>query len=109
MMIPKDSEFRNLHLLNLARDQCCQNCGSTRGVVSAHANWSDFGKGKSHKAHDCFVAWLCDRCHSWLDQGIGSDPSGLYIGVREGKREMWQRAANKTLLEMWRQGRLAVK
>ena len=39
-------------------------------VVMAHANWEEFGKGMGMKAHDCFVAALCDDCHRELDQGL---------------------------------------
>lgn len=101
----KDPEFRCVALTRTARDQACQNCGSSQGVVWAHSNQGEHGKGKSRKAHDCFGAWLCQRCHTWLDQGsIGTDPTGLYIPCRNDKQAMWQRAANRTLLELWRQG-----
>lgn len=104
----KDREFRNPELLKLANGQECQNCGDTYGVVAAHANWLDFGKGKSHKAHDCYHAWLCMRCHAFLDQGTGMDPTKIYSDIKQDKREMWQRAANRTLLELWRQGLIKV-
>lgn len=101
--------FRNVGLTQLARGQRCQNCGAQDGtVVSAHANWSDFGKGKSIKAHDCFIAWLCLRCHTWLDQGTGFDPTGTYGDARADKRAMWMRAAFLTLLELWQQGLIVV-
>lgn len=105
---PKDAEFRNRALLDLANGQQCKNCGGSIGVVSAHSNSMLHGKGKSHKAHDCFVAWLCQRCHEWLDQGLSADPTVRFNGSRADKAEMWQRAANETLLEMWRQGLIVV-
>ena len=106
--ISKDTAYRDRHLLDLAEGQGCTNCGSELGVVAAHSNQLEHGKGKSHKAHDCFTAWLCIRCHRWLDQGTGTDPTGLYQDGRADKREMWQRAANRTLLELWRQGLIRV-
>lgn len=107
-MIIKDYAYRNRKLLELAIDQACQNCGSAFGVVSAHANWAEHGKSKSRKAHDCYIAWLCADCHRWLDQGCKHDPTQTYLGTREGKREMWERAATRTLLQMWRQGLIKV-
>ena len=101
--------FRSKALTDLARDQRCQNCGSFHGVVSAHSNLSSHGKGKSIKAHDAFIAWLCQSCHSWLDQGsVGRDPSQVYEPTRDDKAEMWTRAAFKTWLEMWQQGLIKV-
>lgn len=105
---PKDAEYRNRALLDLANGQCCMNCGGSQGVVSAHSNSLLHGKGKSRKAHDVFIAWLDGQCHRWLDQGTGPDPTGRFNDSREDKAEMWQRAANETLLEMWRQGLIAV-
>lgn len=93
--------YRSRKLLNLAKGQCCQLCGAQDGtVVSAHSNQSRHGKGMSIKAHDCFVAWLCMRCHAEIDQGGKLS--------REEKREWWQVAHEKTLLQMFSQGMLAV-
>lgn len=101
------SNWRSPALLRAARDQSCVNCGAEDGtIVSAHSNWPDHGKGMSIKAHDCFVAHLCHACHSWLDQGGGYDPTGLWH-VKE-KREMFDRAKDKTLLRLFQQGRLKV-
>ena len=36
---------------------------------AAHANWGKYGKGMGMKAHDCFVAALCQTCHFAIDQG----------------------------------------
>jgi hypothetical protein len=99
--------YRNPQLLALARDQACTNCGSLHGVVAAHSNWSRHGKGKSIKAHDCFHAWLCFSCHGWLDQGGGYDPTGMFAA--DEKLEMYQRAADKTLLRLWQDGHITLK
>lgn len=108
--ILKDTEYRNPALTRLAMGEACQNClgaccapGST---VWAHSNLMAHGKGKSRKAHDCFGAFLGDRCHRWLDQPIGDhpDPTGLYRPDREDRERMWRRAADRTLLLCWRAG-----
>ena len=101
--------FRSPKLLESARDHECQNCGSEDGtVVWAHSNQGEHGKGKSIKAHDIFGAFLCFRCHSWLDQGSGFDPTGRYTDDRASKAEMWRRAHDKTLLRLVETGKLRV-
>lgn len=103
--IPKDVEYRNAALVALARDQHCANCGSTHGVVSAHSNWAEHGKGKSRKAHDCFVAWLCWACHTWLDQVSNcTDPTERFEPTREDKYVMWWESHKRTRAEMFNQG-----
>ncbi len=99
--------FRSRKLLDLARDQPCANCGCEDGTtVAAHSNMSFHGKGMSIKAHDCFHAHLCLRCHAWLDQGTGRDPTGIYFD-RE-KPLMFQRAMDTTTLRLWKSGKIKV-
>lgn len=101
--------FRSAKLLASARDQACCNCNREDGsTVWAHSNLGEHGKGKSIKAHDIFGAHLCYRCHSWLDQGNGKDPTGVYGDSREEKREMWQRAHDRTMLRLVTNGNLIV-
>lgn len=101
------SNFRSPALLRHARDQACVNCGAEDGtVVAAHSNRSIHGKGAMLKAHDCFVAHLCARCHGWLDQGGGSDPTGMWT-VKE-KDEFFARCMDRTLLRLFQQGKLRV-
>lgn len=101
--------YRNRKLLDLARDQPCANCGAEDGtVVAAHSNCGIHGKGKSLKAHDCFHAHLCHRCHAWLDQGSSDDPTGIYKGTRYDKDMMFIRAMEATMLRLWQQGRIKV-
>ncbi len=101
------SNYRSPALLRLARDQSCVNCGLEDGsIVSAHSNWSEHGKGMSIKAHDIFSAHLCFRCHSWLDQGTGRDPTGEWSS--DQKRYMFQRAFERTLLRLCQQGRVRI-
>jgi len=97
--------YRNPKILAHARGQSCTNCGCEDGTtVAAHSNFSEHGKGRGIKAHDLFSAYLCNRCHSWLDQGTGSDPTGVWQGDKEDKREMFMRAMFKTQLILVRDG-----
>lgn len=109
-IIQKDDAFRCRPLTDLAKGQACQirgpGCwwierGDHETTVSAHSNQAKHGKGMSHKAHDCFVAWACYHCHVALDQG------GVW--TREERRQFWQEGHERTLLEMFRQGLLQVK
>lgn len=99
--------YRNRQLLDLARGETCACCGADDGtVVAAHSNQSAHGKGMSIKAHDCYIAFLCHRCHSWLDQG-----SGEYMGMecsREVKRRMFDEAMHATWLRLWEKGLIRV-
>lgn len=62
--------YRNALVLREAQHNRCQYCGADDGTtVAAHSNQQRHGKGMGIKAHDCFVAYLCFRCHSWIDQG----------------------------------------
>jgi hypothetical protein len=101
--------YRNPKLLRLARDEACANCGAEDGtIVAAHSNLSRHGKGKSLKAADCFIAFLCHRCHSWLDQGLGMDSTERYTGTRADKAEMFAAAMDATTLRLWERGRVKV-
>ncbi len=103
--------YENRKLLDLARDQPCAHCGRNDGtVVAAHSNQSIHGKGARLKAHDCFIAFLCVRCHSWLDQGANAkDPLGIYYATREDKAEMFNRAMFNTMRYMWEKDLIEVK
>lgn len=72
----------------------CQRCGTSGQTQAAHANWGVYGKGMGMKAHDCFVAALCQTCHFAIDQG--ATLSG------EARREQWEDAFRKTLVAAWR-------
>lgn len=96
---------RSPRLLATARDQSCTHCGVRDGtVVAAHSNQLQHGKGKSLKAHDCFTAWLCCRCHDFADGRSGVDPLGLYRATRADRQAMWTRAFDRTLVQLWLQG-----
>lgn len=109
-MIPKSPRWECKKLTDIARNYPCMNCGADRGTtVSAHANSGEYGKGLGRKADDCFIAFLCDdSCHRWLDQGTGMDPTGVYSDSREDKAEMWRRAHDRTLLALFRDGKVRV-
>lgn len=103
--------FRDRKLLDLAhRCEKCMNCDARTpsGCEPAHSNAPEHGKGVGEKSHDCFHAALCWKCHRWLDNqdGHGPDPSGVYR--THEKRELWARAASRTLLHYWRMGWLKV-
>lgn len=94
------SNFRCRKLLDLARDQACAACGAEDGtVVAAHSNSSAHGKGGALKAHDCFIAFLCYRCHMELDQGKA---------LREDKSDVFRKAMDETMLRLWRSGKIKI-
>lgn len=96
--------FRSRKLLdsakNIPRCMCCNkyNDGS---VVMAHANWNEYGKGASIKAHDWAVAAMCYKCHTELDQGSKLS--------KEDRKDMWIRAHIKTLEWLFENECLVVK
>src|ERR1051326_2152651 len=103
--------YRNRRLLDLAhRVNECQNCGAftPEGCEPAHSNLGEHGKGVSLKSHDVFFACLCHSCHAWLDQGSGSDPSGMYTSRRDEKAAMWRAAFDKTQVLLWSRGMVRV-
>lgn len=72
---PKERPYRDPTLLAMAAGRPCLllvpgNCNHRQDTtVAAHSNLLAHGKGKSRKADDCYSAWGCAACHSWLDQG----------------------------------------
>ncbi len=86
-------KFRSPELLKLAAEQSCTlriKPGCVNGpCVCCHSNQGKHGKGKSTKAHDCFVAFGCAPCHAELDQGKNL--------TQAQKNEIWDRAHIETL------------
>ena len=76
--------YENPKILNHAKGQVCQCCGADDGT-----NQQEHGRGAFLRAHDLFVAYLCNRCHYWLDYGKGTSPCGLYQDTRQDKTEMF--------------------
>ena len=99
--------FRSPKLLKLARDCKCMNpdCpnhvfGGDGTTVAAHSNQLVHGKGMGIKAHDCFIAFLCQKCHFDIDQGSSMG--------RQEKEDLWQRAHDETMLYLFNNGHLKV-
>ncbi|MDT3468647.1 nuclease domain-containing protein [Stenotrophomonas maltophilia] len=101
----RGSNYRDRSLLDLAYQLNCtlQIDGVCEGGPGepCHSNQSRHGKGGSIKAHDCFFASGCRSCHRELDQGKRF--------TREKKAEIWQRAHDLTMLQLWQQGYLQVR
>jgi ribosomal protein S27AE len=96
MMLPKDERLVIPKITEAAEGEACTNCGIQDGtVVAAHSNWQEDGKGVGKKAHDLFVAFLCGKCHWWLD---------FSKAPKEEKREMFHRAMKRTWLRLWQRG-----
>ncbi len=101
--VPKQVYVRNRSILIGCRQLACQHCGRKNGtVVAAHSNWHDLGgKGKAIKADDRYVAALCFKCHSDLDQGSKM--------TKDQRRSMWLAAHTRTIdrlvaLNLWPAG-----
>lgn len=91
--VPKTAYVRSDALMAAYRRLECQHCGRDDGtVVGCHANWAEYGKGKSIKASDVYCASLCARCHYQLDQG-------RLLSAAE-RREMWRAAHVKTIAKL---------
>lgn len=93
-------------LLALAEGQPCMAqipgvCnGDPQTTVCAHANHQRYGKGMSIKAKDWWTAWMCSACHHEIDHGSRLSKSE--------RAEIWQRAFERTLDQLWLQGLIAV-
>lgn len=88
-----NGHFRSPELLKLAAGHECtlriEGVCARGPCVSAHSNQSCHGKGRSIKAHDCFIAFGCDPCHREIDQGKRF--------TRQQKIDIWTRGHNETL------------
>jgi len=99
----KTAYFRSEKLTRSARGRPCSNCDAEDGTtVWGHSNHGRHGKGRSIKAHDCFGADLCFRCHTWLDSGKGVDPTKIWQDTE--KEEMFMRAFERSLLARFQDG-----
>lgn len=98
------ANYRNQKLLEELRNApFCMACNLPNDgtICAAHSNQLAHGKGRSLKAHDCFVAALCHRCHYLLDQGPGMS--------KEERREFWNSAYFNTMLWLWMSGAITLK
>lgn len=77
------------------------NCGKFNdgSVVASHSNKQCYGKGMAHKAHDWAIAYLCNDCHYYVDDGKASN---------EERDIVWLGAHIKTLEWLFREGYLRV-
>ena len=94
--------YRSPQLLSLAKlaPHCFRCFAPNEGqVVAAHSNQLRDGKGTGIKAHDFRIAWMCDRCHMEIDQGVGD---------KDWKREVWEECHRSTIAWLFRMGHLIV-
>ncbi len=93
--------YRNKKILQLALEAPCQSCNGMDGtIVAAHSNQQRDGKGMGIKAHDYRVAYLCHKCHTWVD----SDPKA----TKEEKREKWEDAHRDTIAWLFDNGHIKI-
>lgn len=93
----KFAYIRSKALLIACREIACQNCGVADGtVVAAHSNQARHGKCKAKKASDQFVASLCHKCHTDLDQGAHM--------TRAERVGMWDTAHRNTVKTLVKRG-----
>lgn len=99
--------YRCPALLNLARGAPCLTAiegvcnGNSETVVAAHSNWLDHDKGVGLKAHDCFIAFACQECHSAIDGRTHRLP-------KADRRYYWQRGFERTVLWLFENRKLKV-
>ena len=94
--------YRNKHLLEVLRRSPCQHCGRQDGTVcAAHSNQLRDGKGRSIKAHDYRIAYLCYKCHTNIDQGTQMS--------RQQREYEWENAHRKTIGWLFENGYIDVK
>jgi len=96
--------YRSPKLLKYAQEATeCMHCGKYNdgSVVAAHSNQLRDGKGKSLKAHDFRIAYLCGQCHYELDQG--KDMS------KAERVEMWEEAHRKTIEWLFYTGKIVCR
>lgn len=102
--------YRNQELLALAKGKpcmvqapgICERRSDT--VVAAHSNSMELGKGKSEKAHDCFIAFACGPCHDWIDGRLKVE------GTTKADRDAWwEKGHKRTLLFLFEQGLIQVR
>lgn len=72
----------------------CQRLSCLGGKsVPAHSNQGKHGKGWAIKAHDCFVAAMCNDCHYEVDNGRRlSEPKRI---------ELWNDGWRTTMAILW--------
>jgi hypothetical protein len=90
--------YRSAKLLSAAKDAPCMNCYQRNDtVVACHSNWQEHGKGTGLKAHDCFVAYLCRKCHDCVD-------GRWRVYNAEERKRVWHAAHDRTVLYWFEEG-----
>ena len=94
--------YRNPKLLKLAKDAPCMICGAMDGtIVAAHSNQLRDGKGTGIKSHDFRCSFLCNLCHTMIDNGKELS--------REERVDVWENAHRRTIAWLFNSGHLEVK
>jgi hypothetical protein len=94
--------YRSTKLLKSANGLPCVLCLSTGTTVAAHSTQVTHGHGTGCKAPDYFVAYVCQECHDLIDGRRG------FLN-KEEKREMWNRAFQRTVALWFEQGIVGVR
>lgn len=95
--------YRNKKLTQSANHESCVSCGADDGtIVWAHSNQYLHGKGRGIKAHDIFGAYLCHKCHGWLDGNLKDIPNSE-LAIRldllpGGKNQWWEIMWQRSLI-----------
>lgn len=95
--------FRSPKLLAMAKDApVCFGCQRTNtgDVVAAHSNQLRDGKGRGLKADDFRIAFLCQKCHHELDQGIHM--------TKAERVAFWEEAHRHSIGWLFRNGKVKV-
>jgi len=97
--------YRSDKLLRAVKDApICFRCGAFNtgaDIAPAHSNQLADGKGRSIKAHDFFVAALCNTCHTDIDSGKDL--------THEERVKQWDEAWKLTIRWLFLDGRIVVK
>ena len=99
-------------ILKLAKDQSCVSCGATDGtVIAAHYQGyrsHSFGKGRSKKPDNIFVAYLCMKCHAKMDNYDSSTFKDSWMRKIDHS-EQFMFLILKTLQRLYKQGHIKIK
>lgn len=95
--------FRSQKLRDAAEHHDCVLCGTSGKTVAAHPNSVALGKGTGCKAPDCYLAYVCNRCHDMIDGRIELDP------MWDSPMECWTTAYLRTVKLWFESGLVRVK
>lgn len=71
--------------------------GNSETVVWCHSDYSEHGRGFSHKSHDVFGFYGCSGCNAWYDVHSKEIGSKFYVEPDE-RRRYYQKAHDKSLI-----------